>query len=57
MLDFKQGLSVFKIDSFILDLIIKCNSICYKFIFQNKKSRIFTDPAKFTEIMTYSLCL
>ena len=29
MLDFKQGLSVFKIDSFILGLIIKSNSICY----------------------------
>lgn len=26
MPDFKQGLSVFKIDSFILDLIIKSNS-------------------------------
>ena len=29
MLDFKQGLSVFKIDSFILGLIIKSNSIEY----------------------------
>lgn len=39
MPDFKQELSVFKIDSFILDLIIKSNSICYKFIFQNKKKQ------------------
>lgn len=38
MPDFKQELSVFKIDSFILDLIIKSNAICYKFIFQNKKA-------------------